>query len=171
MPADRFWQASLFETRGGVVGQAELWVTSHLISTVGADILAVFLFVAGLILVTGATLAGIVRATGAGVAGTTRALRRSTEGMATTRARRPATEAAKARAARSGAVDPPPDPVEPLLPPEPDTSELVVRATHVEAPPILADSTDEEPEFELPERDGAPSDDAELEQRGVTPRT
>ena len=60
-------------------------MTSHLISTAGADILAVFLFAAGLILVTGATLAGILRATGAGVAGTTRALRRSTSGMATTR--------------------------------------------------------------------------------------
>ena len=78
VPADRFWRASLFETRGGVVGQGELWVTSHLISTVGADILAVFLFAAGLILVTGATLAGVLRATGAGMAGTTRALRRST---------------------------------------------------------------------------------------------
>ena len=37
--------AAAFETRGGVVGQGELWVTSHLISTLGADILAVFLFV------------------------------------------------------------------------------------------------------------------------------
>ena len=40
-----------------------------------------------------------MRATGAGVAGTTRVLRRSTEGMAATRARRPATEAARARVA------------------------------------------------------------------------
>ena len=67
------------KTRGGVLGQAELWVTSHLISTLGADILAVFLFAAGLILVTGATLAGVIRATGAGVAGTTRVIRRSTD--------------------------------------------------------------------------------------------
>ena len=66
-----FWRASLFEDRGGIVGQAELWVTSHLISTLGADILAVFLFVAGVILVTGAGVAGVVRATRAGVAGTT----------------------------------------------------------------------------------------------------
>ncbi len=33
-----------FEARGGIIGEAELWVASHLISTVGADILAVFLF-------------------------------------------------------------------------------------------------------------------------------
>ena len=127
-----FWRASAFENRGGVVGQAELWVTSHLISTLGADILAVFLFAAGLILVTGATLAGVVRATGAGVAGTTRVIRRSTGGMTSAATRRPATAAARARAPER-LVD---EDAEPVLPPEPDTSELVVRATHVEAPPI-----------------------------------
>ena len=38
---------------------------------------------------------------------------------------------------------------EPLLPPEPDTAELVVRATHVEAPPIHAaeDGDDEAPRW------------------------
>jgi DNA segregation ATPase FtsK/SpoIIIE, S-DNA-T family len=163
VPSSEFWRASMFETRGGVVGQGELWVTSHLISTAGADILAVFLFAAGLILVTGATLAGIVRATGAGVAGTTRALRRSTGSVATTRARRPATEAAKARVARSSrsarsgseraeGPDAVNSPVEPLLPPEPDTSELVVRATHVEAPPPVEIDDDEVPEYRPPGR-------------------
>jgi DNA segregation ATPase FtsK/SpoIIIE, S-DNA-T family len=150
-----FWRAAAFEDRGGVVGQAELWVTSHLISTLGADILAVFLFVAGVILVTGAGVAGVVRATRAGVAGTTRVIRRSTEGMATGGARRPATAAARAWAA-----DGYPDvPVEPVLPPEPDTSELVVRATHVEAPPItdevdeVAEDVPSEPELVAPEPD------------------
>jgi DNA segregation ATPase FtsK/SpoIIIE, S-DNA-T family len=129
-----FWRASLFEDRGGIVGQAELWVSSRLISTLGADILAVFLFVAGLILVTGAGVAGVLRAGRAGFAGTTRVIRRSGESVAATRARRPATQAARARA----------EPTEPVLPPEPDTSELVVRATHVEAPPIVDDLADEE---------------------------
>ncbi len=168
VPASEFWHAAAFETRGGILGQGELWVTSHLISTVGADILAVFLFVAGLILVTGATLAGIVRATGAGVAGTTRALRRSTEGMAATRARRPATAAAKARVGVSGA-DADAGPVEPLLPPEPDTSELVVRATHVEAPPILGEVDDEDvPEFRPPPRTRTPTPVASDEDEGET---
>ncbi len=143
--ADEFWRASVFEDRGGVVGQAELWVSSHLISTLGADILAVFLFVAGLILVTGAGVAGVVRATGARVAGTTRVIRRSTEGMTASVTRRPATAAGRARA--GVAAEPADSVVEPLLPPEPDTSELVVRATHVEAPPISEDPIDaEEPE-------------------------
>ena len=46
---------------------------------------------------------------------------------------RPATAAARSAALSS-------DEPEPLLPPEPDTAELVVRATHVEAPPIEASS-------------------------------
>ncbi|MGZ4179040.1 MAG: FtsK/SpoIIIE family DNA translocase, partial [Solirubrobacteraceae bacterium] len=45
----QFWQAAAFERRGGVIGQAEFWVTGHLLSTLGADILAVFLFLAGVI--------------------------------------------------------------------------------------------------------------------------
>jgi DNA segregation ATPase FtsK/SpoIIIE, S-DNA-T family len=159
VPSAVYWTPEAFELRGGVLGQGELWVTSHLISTAGADILAVFLFAAGLILVTGATLAGIVRATGAGVAGTTRVLRRSTSSVASTRARRPTTAAGRARVARAGGIDDELAPaveasateVQSLLPPEPDTSELVVRATHVEAPPISELIDDEDvPEYRPP---------------------
>jgi len=146
-----FWRATAFEDRGGVLGQGELWVTSHLISTLGADILAVFLFAAGLILVTGATLAGVVRATGAGVAGTTRVIRRSTESAAASRARRPATAAAQARANGTYA----PESAEPLLPPEPDTSELIIRSTHVEAPPISEDAIDAEDQPEAEPEPGS----------------
>jgi DNA segregation ATPase FtsK/SpoIIIE, S-DNA-T family len=135
-PAREVWRAASFERRGGVVGQSELWAASHLLSSAGADILAVFMLIAGVILVTGATLAGVLRFTGAGVLGTGRALRRSTEELAATVARRPATAAAQDAAGRRGMYA-----GEPLLPPEPETAELVVRATHVEAPPIepLAD--------------------------------
>ena len=126
-PAAVFWHPAAFKTRGGVLGQAELWVSSHLLSSLGASILAVFLLAAGVILVTGATLGGLVRATRTTVAGTSRALKRSSEDIAATVIRRPATEPARSAQAAVAA---------PLLPPEPDTSELVVRATHVEAPPI-----------------------------------
>jgi S-DNA-T family DNA segregation ATPase FtsK/SpoIIIE len=157
-----FWRAIAFEQRGGVLGQAELWVCAHLISTLGADILAVFLFAAGLILVTGATLAGVVRATGAGVAGTTRVIRRSSETVAAGRARRPATAAARTRApAPVPAMAP-----EPVLAPEPDTSELIVRATHVEAPPISEDALgppepDDEPSGPAPDGDQDRDDPAD----------
>jgi DNA segregation ATPase FtsK/SpoIIIE, S-DNA-T family len=157
-PAGQFWHAAAFERRGGVVGQAEFWLMSHLLSALGADILAVFLFVAGLILVSGATLATVVRATGAGVVGTGRAVRRSTDSVSQTLGgRRPATAGGTTRSrARSLSVtgaphgpitaerllDPDlldPDQLpEPLLPPDGRAgfdTELIVRATHVEAPP------------------------------------
>jgi S-DNA-T family DNA segregation ATPase FtsK/SpoIIIE len=164
-PAGLFWHAAAFERRGGVVGQTEFWVMSHLLSTLGADILAVFLFVAGLILVSGATLATVARATGAGVVGTGRAVRRSTDGFsATLGGRRPTTATAAARSrARSVTVtgnpngpitadrliDPdlldPDELPDSLLPPEPDTAELIVRATHVEAPPNDSRIDDDDP--------------------------
>jgi S-DNA-T family DNA segregation ATPase FtsK/SpoIIIE len=145
-----FWHPAAFEARGGIIGESELWVTSHLISTIGADILAVFMFIAGLMLVTGATVAGVLRATGTGVAGTTRmagdasrALRRSTEETVARRGGRERGSAAitaTAAGPATGVPPPPADPLpplaEPLLPPEPDTEELIVRATHVEAPAV-----------------------------------
>jgi len=143
VPARSFWNAASYETRGGVVGQAELWASSHLLSQLGADILAVFLLIAGLILVSGATLVGVARATGAGMIGTRRALQHSTEELLATVARRPATEAAKASVAAQSTFA-----IESLLPPEPDTDELIIRATHVEAPPIqpLEQGTDADEE-------------------------
>ncbi len=157
-PAALFWNPAAFKARGGVLGQSEFWVSSHLLSTLGANVLAVFLLIAGVILVTGATLGGIVRATGSTVAGTGRALKRSSEDIAATVARRPATAAG--RAAQSAAAD-----RHPLPAPEPDTEDLVVRETHVEAPPIepsegsLAELQEEpsEPSEPEPEPDGRPA--------------
>jgi S-DNA-T family DNA segregation ATPase FtsK/SpoIIIE len=183
-PAATFWHPAVFEQRGGVIGQAEFWVMSHLLSSLGADILAVFLFVAGLILVSGATLATVVRTTGAGVVGTGRAVRRSTDSVsATLGARRPAAAAATTRSrGRSVRVtgdaerpitadrlldpdllDPDGHPAPlPLLPPEPETAELIVRATHVEAPPIdgRPDADDPAPPLFDPDGDGG---DGEIE--------
>jgi S-DNA-T family DNA segregation ATPase FtsK/SpoIIIE len=140
--AHDFWRPVSVESRGGIIGQAEFWVASQLISSLGASILAVFLFIAGLILLSGATLAGVMRMTGESVVGTSRALRRSTEDLRGTVARRPATAAARASSVPAEMFE-----SEALLPPEPETGELVVRATHVEAPPIGED-------FALPELDG-----------------
>ncbi|MEA2157773.1 MAG: segregation ATPase FtsK/SpoIIIE, family [Solirubrobacteraceae bacterium] len=167
-----FWHPAAFESRGGIVGQAEFWVASHLLSTLGADILAVFLFLAGLILVSGATLATVLRATGAGVAGTSRALRRSTEDLAATVARRPASTLAPAtQAGRRASLEDEPEPLfrpEPMLPPESDTAELVIRATHVEAPPIEAEEGFGEPP-PLPEVDEA-ADEVVVRPEDLTPQ-
>jgi S-DNA-T family DNA segregation ATPase FtsK/SpoIIIE len=160
-PASTFWHPAVFEARGGIVGESALWVVSRLVSTIGADILAIFMFIAGLMLVTGATVAGVLRATGTGVAETTRfagdagrALKRSTEEITTVVRRERAAE-------RSGPVTAVPIPPEllpePLLPPEPDTEELIVRATHVEAPGVAerAEGADEDGDPDrAPERAG-----------------
>ncbi|HEY2160693.1 MAG TPA: DNA translocase FtsK [Solirubrobacteraceae bacterium] len=170
-----FWHAHAFESRGGVIGQAELWVSTHLVSTVGAHVLAVFLLIAGVILLTGAGVAGIVRLTGSGAAHTGRALRRSTEELVT---RRPPMTAA-ARTEYASRLDTEPIEHELLLPPEPDTAELVVRATHVEAPPA---PDVEEGEVEAPEQlplapevvpedePAAEADDDDAEQTALTPQ-
>ena len=151
--ASGYWRASVLEARGGLVGGAEFWVASHLLSTLGADILAVFLFVAGVILVTGAGVAGTIRATGAGVARTTQVLRR------------PSADAPR----QAGALEPDLPAEELLLPPEPDTSELIIRATHVEAPPI-GEQPLEDPEPEAPSVDAPAPNPRESEPDQLTPQ-
>jgi S-DNA-T family DNA segregation ATPase FtsK/SpoIIIE len=161
--AHALWHPAAFEARGGVMGAVEFWVASHLLSTLGADILAVFLFLAGLILVSGAGVAGILRSTGAGVAETGRVIRRTTasvpRGSGMTRG--PATAAGRAAAASAA-------PEEPLFPSEPDTTELVVAATHVEAPPLP-----EEPEpetFETEPDVGGPAASEQVDESQLTPQ-
>ena len=125
-----FWHAAGMERRGGIVGQGEYWVASHLISALGADILAVFLLVAGVILVSGAGLAGVLRWTGTGMATTGRALARSTEDLRTSALRRTPADSPTAAPARTGAD-------EAQLEPEEwagaDTTELV-GAAHAASP-------------------------------------
>jgi S-DNA-T family DNA segregation ATPase FtsK/SpoIIIE len=119
-PEHRFWSAHVLETRGGVVGGAEFYVAGHLLSTAGADILAVFLMIAGAILLSGATFASVVLA-----------LRRHAENAV--RVGRPATQAARMRVSRDEALTP-----EPLIVPEDDDTVATVIATP-------ADAEDEEP--------------------------
>jgi S-DNA-T family DNA segregation ATPase FtsK/SpoIIIE len=59
------------------VGEALYYGASTLLADVGAHILAVFLLVAGVLLLTGASVAGVMRATATKAADTTRSLRRS----------------------------------------------------------------------------------------------
>jgi DNA segregation ATPase FtsK/SpoIIIE, S-DNA-T family len=63
------------DERGGHLGQVMADASTRLFSDVGAHILALFLFVAALLLLTGATVAGVLRATGEQMVETTRALR------------------------------------------------------------------------------------------------
>ena len=63
------WDSAFVEPRGGLFGQALYTLAERAVSDVGAHILAVFLFAAGVLLLTGATIAGVVHTTRSGRAG------------------------------------------------------------------------------------------------------
>jgi DNA segregation ATPase FtsK/SpoIIIE, S-DNA-T family len=122
---DAAWQSVYLQSHGGVVGEGIYQLAHKLVQDVGVDILVVFLLFVGATLITGASLGGALRATGSGMVETTRMMR--------TLGNRPA-EADDAAAPGDAfglhelAAE------QSLQPPEPDTAELVVRATHVEGP-------------------------------------
>ena len=98
--------------------------THRLVQDVGVDILVVFLLLAGVILLTGASLAGVLRATGSGLIDTTRMMRALGD------RRRAARDAPRADGSSVEDVAPSALRARPSRRP----SELIVRATHVEAP-------------------------------------
>jgi len=108
------WEPSLFHARGGALGDGLYAASSQVIGSFGSHVLAIFLFLAGVLLVTGASVAGVLRATGSGVADTTRVLRQATAPVL-------------ARTPGDDPDDEPPDHSRGLLPPEPQEGELLVR--------------------------------------------
>ncbi len=124
-PRDGFLDSDYLEHHGGLVGESLFWTSAKLFSTAGSHILFVFLLLAGVLLLTGASIASIVAATQQAAASTTERMRRTT---ATVRV--------------------PYRPLPPIAPPEPEDREPVVRATHVEVP---THDTDEFEEYELEE--------------------
>ena len=97
----------LAPSHGGVLGQAEDAIAARLLGDTGAQILAAFLILASVLVLSGGSLGTALRDGGAWLA------------------RRWRAHQAKAR-----------DRIERVVPPEPSERELVVRATHVEAPAI-----------------------------------
>ena len=129
-PASAQWHSAHLQTHGGILGQGLYWATHRLVQSAGVDILILFLLVVGVVLLTGASLAAVLRATGNGLVDTSRvirarasALERVTQGIQEERSQR-----AQASAAGTGR--------ETMRPPEPAPDELIVRATHVEAPSV-----------------------------------
>jgi S-DNA-T family DNA segregation ATPase FtsK/SpoIIIE len=94
------------QDRGGVVGDGLLDLTSSLLGDVGAHIVAVFCFVAGVLLLTGASVASVLKATGDSVTHTGRKLRQGAEPVRTAVARRrsPREELAKLEQSEDTAV-------------------------------------------------------------------
>ena len=77
-PRDGFLDADYLEHHGGLVGESLFWASAKLFSTAGSHILFVFLLLAGVLLLTGASIAGIVSATREAAATTTERVRRTT---------------------------------------------------------------------------------------------
>ncbi len=150
-PRDGFFDAEYLRHHGGLVGEALFWASAKLFSEAGSHILFVFLLLAGVLLVTGASIAGVLQATREAATTTSERVRR----MSTV-----------ATAPLPG--DPIPGVVEP---PEPENEEPVVRATHVEAPaldaseryPDMYGEPDEEPEPEPEDEEDEPWEEPEPE--------
>jgi S-DNA-T family DNA segregation ATPase FtsK/SpoIIIE len=133
-PANHFWASHVLQARGGVIGGGEFWVLGHLLSTAGADIVAIFLFIAAAVLLSGATLASFVLAT----------RDHSVRLAEITITRMP--ERGRDRDDFWDGDDPQPDEHDSLGVPDPPTRQMVIRNTHVEAPPV--DDTPVVPLFE-----------------------
>jgi S-DNA-T family DNA segregation ATPase FtsK/SpoIIIE len=124
------WTSAHLQSHGGVVGEAIYQLTHPLVQDVGVWILVVFLLLAGVILITGASLASLLRAAGTGLLDTTRMVRSAGDRLAPA----PAARRGGADELEEGYAEDYPTPPAWLNPPEPSPEQLVVRATHVEAP-------------------------------------
>jgi len=131
---DAAWKSAYLQSHGGVVGEGLYQLADKLVQGVGVDILVIFLLFVGTTLITGASLGGALRATGSGVVETTRMMRSLS-------ARREDDEQALPEGFDMHEFAAAPG----LQPPEPDTAELVVRATHVEGPAQEDPSIQDEP--------------------------
>jgi S-DNA-T family DNA segregation ATPase FtsK/SpoIIIE len=178
-PRDGFLDPDYLREHGGLVGEVLFWISSTLFSEAGSHILFVFLLLAGLLLVTGASIAGLVTATRDAATTTSHRVRGATRSLS----------AAAAPPLPQGPLpgDPIPGVREPVEPPEPVDAEPVVRATHVEAPALDAaerypdlyeeDENEREPAeaetvetvAELPQPEEPEEQDDEPAKEGLTP--
>ena len=120
------WSSAFLQSHGGVAGEALYQATHRLVQSLGVDILVVFLMLVGVILLTGASLAGALRATGSGLIDTTRRMRTLTDRSTSTPGRAGPAGGLGGEDFLAGRL--------PVSVPEPAPEELIVRATHVEAP-------------------------------------
>jgi S-DNA-T family DNA segregation ATPase FtsK/SpoIIIE len=141
-PREGFLDADYLREHGGLAGESLFWASSKLFSVAGSHILFVFLLLAGILLMTGASIAGVMQATHQAAASTTERVRRGTRSLS-----------AAATA---------PLPREQIEPPEPGGQEPVVRATHVEA--LALDAAERYPDLYAEEEpDPEPEDPPEPE--------
>ena len=70
-----YWQRDIFEVRGGLLGEALLWVAATLFSDLGAHMIALFLLAVGVLLASGTSLASLAAAASARLGAGLRVLR------------------------------------------------------------------------------------------------
>ena len=154
------WSIEALKANGGVFGQTFYAGLTALVSTIGAHLFAVFLLIAGAVLVSGVSVARIGGWMGKGAADLTRAASAvSKPGRA---------KPSKPRSTRK----PTAKPVESVIPPDPEPDELVVRSTHVEAgsPPDFDDVFGVDPFTDLPEPEAEPLDEPDQPEAEVEVR-
>lgn len=135
------FDSAYYEGHGGLIGESLYWAVSKLLGTIGADVIALALILIGALQLSGIPLVAMGEAVLGFVRGDNRGFG---ETPAAQKIRQPATVRA-----------------EEVLPPEPEGIEPVVRATHVEAAPVGADSDDD---FDEPEDEPEPTfDTSEVE--------
>src|SRR4051812_46490035 len=121
-----WWDAAWVKMHGGMVGEALDWGASTLVGDIGAHILAVFLFLAAVLLLTGASVASVIKFTSDSVSGTTRELRTAVQRRRPAPPPRPVpaeiTAATVAADTEAWEAEPEPDP-EPEPEPEPRLAE------------------------------------------------
>ncbi|HTU79616.1 MAG TPA: DNA translocase FtsK [Solirubrobacteraceae bacterium] len=145
----RAWSSAYLQAHGGVAGQALYALAHRLVQDVGVDILVVFLLIAGIVLLTGASIASALRATGNGVLDSTRLIRSLPVPLGV-RARERPQRARRRFAPGEDAGEEQPGLPSPA-PPEPAARELLVRATHVEAPARDWEQDGEPFDWQLPD--------------------
>jgi S-DNA-T family DNA segregation ATPase FtsK/SpoIIIE len=166
------WDDVWVRTHGGMAGEALYWGTSTLVGGVGADILAIFLFLAAVLLLTGASVAGVIKAT---TDSTTRVIRESSSAVARRRAAadelREIEEGSRTslKVAETPTIDDPPE----FDPDEPREKDRSFWSGEDRFPDLYGDSQpepepepEEEPQLELPQPEPKLAEDAEEE--GVT---
>src|SRR5919109_5583386 len=141
---DGFLDPDYLEHHGGLVGESLFWLSGKLFSEAGSHILFVFLLLAGVMLLTGASIAGILTATHEAAVTTTERVRRTPNPFLPP-------------------LTPLPVDSDPVRPPEADHHEPVVRATHVEAPAL--DGSERYPDLYDEPTEAAEPDEPEQEPR------
>ena len=165
------WDPDWVRTRGGMAGEALYWATSTLLGGVGSHILAVFLFLAGVLLLTGASVAGVVKAT---ADSTTRVVQSGSDAVARRRAAAEelsdleTRESRVTQVAETPEIEDPPEFEPGVVPPE--ERDPAFWSGEERYPDLYGGerAVEEEPQLELPEPEEEPSLAEDAEEEGVT---